>query len=638
VDIVVDDEELPRERALSARTDVALVEPPEPLEPVAPASNVHPLTNGKRKSKGRVAVDSPTEIHWLAPGSDALTLAEPGIANPGLLGEMLVARGLVSREQLDHALAEQVASGRRLGTQLVELGAISERDLVTTVAEQMGTSVADLRLSVPHADAVARFPEELARRYEVVPVSVTEAGLEIAVADIMSDELQAAIETAVGCPVTAVLAPPSEIQRAIDQAYLALDGVEQQVRAFEDFASSRQRAEPEHALVVDEQAPVVQVVTMLLTQAVRDRASDIHIEPQDGSVRVRFRVDGVLRDITSVPDTMAAALISRLKVMADMNIVERRRPQDGQIQTSVDGRPLDIRVATTSTIWGEKAVLRLLDKTRSLRSLRTLGMRSDEADKFSQLITAPFGMVICAGPTGSGKTTTLYAALTEINSPERNITTIEDPVEYVIPSINQIQVNAQAGITFADGLKSILRQDPDVILVGEVRDVETARIAVQSALTGHLVLSSLHATDAATALQRLRDMGIEPFLITSAVTAVISQRLVRRICEACKEPFEPAPADRMFFEQSIGRTKDQYWHGKGCNICSHTGFQDRVGVYELLMVTDAIKQLVVGDAGYEELRNMAIKEGMHTLRDEVLRLIDEDVTTIAEAIRTVYVR
>jgi len=619
VNIVVDDGETPRKRSRSARTDVALQ---------------HPAPNGNGHSPpGDVG-----EIHWFASGADVVSPLAPRAGNPGLLGEMLVARGLVSREQLDLALAEQVGSGKRLGTQLVELGAVSERDLVATVAEQTGASVAQLRLTAPMADAVARFPEELARQYEVVPVRVTETGLEIAVADVLSDELCAAIETAIGCPVTAVLAPPSEIRRAIDQAYLALDGVEQQVRAFEDFASTRPRNESQTELVVDDHAPVVQVVTMLLTQAVRDRASDIHIEPQDGSVRVRFRVDGVLRDVTSVPDSMASALISRLKVMADMNIVERRRPQDGQIQTIVDDRPLDIRVATTSTIWGEKAVLRLLDKTRTLRSLRDLGMRPDEAKKFSQLISAPFGMVICAGPTGSGKTTTLYAALTEINSPERNITTIEDPVEYVIPSINQIQVNAQAGITFANGLKSILRQDPDVILVGEVRDAETARIAVQSALTGHLVLSSLHATDAATALQRLRDMGIEPFLITSAVTAVMSQRLVRRICQSCKEPFEPAPADRTFFEQSIGRVKEQYWHGAGCNICSHTGFQDRIGVYELLLVTDPIKQLVVGDAGYEELRDMAISEGMRTLRDEVLRLIDEDVTTIAEAIRTVYVR
>jgi type IV pilus assembly protein PilB len=520
----------------------------------------------------------------------------------------------------------------------VELGALSERQLVETLAEQLGLPVADLRLHLPDPAAVARFPENLARTFEVVPVRLTETGIEVAVADILSDDARAAIESGAGCSISAVLAPPSEIRRAIDQAYLALDGVEQQVRAFEDFASSRPRNEAQSQIVVDDRAPVVQVVTLLLTQAVRDRASDIHIEPQDGFVRVRFRVDGVLRETTTVPGSMGDALISRIKVMADMNIVERRRSQDGQIQTMVDDRPLDIRVATTSTIWGEKAVLRLLDKTRSLRALGQLGMTPAVSADFSRLVTSPFGMIICAGPTGSGKTTTLYAALTEINDPERNITTIEDPVEYVLPSINQIQVNQQAGITFADGLKSILRQDPDVILVGEIRDVETARIAVQSALTGHLVLSSLHATDSATAFQRFRDMGIEPFLLTSSVIAIEAQRLVRRICSACRQPYEPTPAERAFFEERSGRVKETFWHGTGCNICMHTGYAERVGVYELMRVTDHIREAVVADAGADDLRAIAVSEGMSTLTDEALRLIEQDVTTVAEAIRSIYVR
>ncbi|MEX0663701.1 MAG: ATPase, T2SS/T4P/T4SS family [Acidimicrobiia bacterium] len=593
------------------------------------------------KRTAAATVDAP--IHWTAAGGsldDVMPVhARTGVpGSTSLLGERLISRGLIAREQLDHALAEQVASGKRLGTQLVELGSINERQLIETLAEQQDLKVADLRLTVPEPAAVVRFPEALARGFEVVPVRQTAEGLEIAVAEVISAETRTAIEAGTGCPISVVLAPPSEIRRAIDQAYLALDGVEQQVRAFEDFASSRPRVEAQTQIVVDDHAPVVQVVTLLLTQAVRDRASDIHIEPQDGSVRVRFRIDGVLRDVTTVPAAMADALISRIKVMADMNIVERRRSQDGQIQTMVDDRPLDIRVATTATIWGEKAVLRLLDKTRSLRALGQLGMTPETAAEFSRLVSSPFGMVICAGPTGSGKTTTLYAALTEINDPERNITTIEDPVEYVLPSINQIQVNKQAGITFADGLKSILRQDPDVILVGEIRDVETARIAVQSALTGHLVLSSLHATDAATALQRFRDMGIESFLITSSVIAIEAQRLVRRICQSCKQQYEPTPAERTFFEQSTGRVKEQYWHGTGCNICSHSGYIDRIGVYELMRVSDAIRELVVDNASHEDLRAMAVAEGMTTLRDEVLRLIEQDVTTVAEAIRSVFVR
>jgi type IV pilus assembly protein PilB len=378
-------------------------------------------------------------------------------------------------------------------------------------------------------------------------------------------------------------------------------------------------------------------VLLLLTQAVRDRASDVHIEPQDDMVRVRFRIDGVLREVVELPSSMAQSLISRLKVMADMNIVERRRSQDGQISTEIDGRPLDIRVSTISTVFGEKAVLRLLDKTRNLKTLRELGMSAATSAAMEELVTSPFGMVVCAGPTGSGKTTSLYAALKSIDVPARNITTIEDPVEYVVPTINQIQVNNQAGVTFADGLRTILRQDPDVILVGEIRDVETARIAVQSALTGHLVLSSVHATDSATSLQRFRDMGIEPFLLTSSVLAVLSQRLVRRICPHCRTEDDPTPSERLFYEQASGHPKDVFWHGAGCNLCSQTGYSHRIGVYELLRVTEPIRALLMAGAGSEAIKAQAVSEGMRTLQDEVLRLVAEDVTTIEEAARTVFV-
>jgi type IV pilus assembly protein PilB len=390
-------------------------------------------------------------------------------------------------------------------------------------------------------------------------------------------------------------------------------------------------------MTVDEGAPVAQVVTRVLTEAVRERASDVHVEPQDESLRVRFRVDGALHDAIHLPRTMAQALVSRIKIMADMNIVERRRAQDGQLEVTVDGRTLDVRVSTMATIWGEKVVMRLLDKNRSLLELGRLGMAADTREEFSRLIRAPFGMVLCAGPTGSGKTTTLYAALNQIADAERNITTIEDPVEYVFPSINQIQINEQADITFAGGLKAILRQDPDVILVGEIRDVETARIAVQSALTGHLVLSSLHATDASSALHRFLDMGIESFLVSSSVIGVVAQRLVRRICSSCREPYTPNDDELAFYEEWGGKPKDEFTHGAGCNFCAHTGYVDRVGVYELMRVTPAVKQLIVSHADHDELRELAVAEGMRTLRDEALRVIEEDVTTINEVLRSVYI-
>jgi type IV pilus assembly protein PilB len=340
--------------------------------------------------------------------------------------------------------------------------------------------------------------------------------------------------------------------------------------------------------------------------------------------------------VLALPANIGPAVVSRIKVLADMNIVERRRPQDGQIEMEVDGRALDIRVATTATIWGEKAVLRLLDKSRSLYRLDELGMDERTHELFSRQIRSPFGMVICAGPTGSGKTTTLYAALAEINRSELNIMTVEDPVEYILPSINQIQIQDHAGVSFATGLKSILRQDPDVILVGEMRDAETARIGIQSALTGHLVLTSLHATDAATALQRFLDMGIEPFLVASSVLGVVGQRLVRRICRFCKVPYEPTPEELRFYKDAGGPPKFGFWHGEGCNFCFRTGHEDRIGIYELLRISDEMRSLIMRRAPHDEIRTLATSQGMRTLLDGGVRFIEQDVTTISEVVRSVF--
>jgi type IV pilus assembly protein PilB len=321
-----------------------------------------------------------------------------------------------------------------------------------------------------------------------------------------------------------------------------------------------------------------------------------------------------------------------------MNIVERRRPQDGQFSTTVDGREVDVRVATVSTVFGEKLVMRLLDKRRSTIGLSELGMPKDTHEMYSQMVRSPFGMVICAGPTGAGKTTTLYASLMEINDIGKNVTTIEDPVEYVFPGINQVQTNEQAGLTFATGLRALLRQDPDVILVGEIRDADTARIAVQSALTGHFVLSSLHGTDAAAALHRLLDMGIEAFLIASSVMGVIGQRLLRRICDSCKQPYEPNSEEMALFQHHLPNSKKNlFFHGAGCNDCSQTGYRDRIGVYELLKISPAIRQLVVEHATTERVRQCAIDEGMRPMIAEAVNLVEADITTVAEVIRTLYV-
>jgi len=557
------------------------------------------------------------------------------------LGDLLVNNRKVSAKQVAEALLQQSASGKPLGRLLVDIGALDERDLAGTLAEQMGLALVDLSQETPEPEAVQAVPESLARSHILVPMMKLDGTLVVAVAE-PSPGLVEQLGAAAGMPVTMVVAPASEIKRAIDASYRALTDIEGFVTAFQQAESGRSKpsaraeAATAAATAATEDAPIVQLVNKILTQALRDRASDVHIEPQDDRVRVRFRIDGALHDVIALPMDMAPALVSRIKIMAGMNIVERRRPQDGQLQVSIDGREVDVRVATVGVHWGEKTVMRILDKSRSLFKLGDLGMPRDTHEMFSRLIRAPFGMVICAGPTGSGKTTTLYAALSEVNDSARNIMTIEDPVEYVFPSINQIQTNEQAGLTFASGLKSILRQDPDVILVGESRDVDTARIAVQSALTGHFVLSSLHATDAVAALHRFLDMGIESFLIASSVLAVVGQRLVRRICESCRASYKPTEEELAFYSEAGGKPKRAWYAGEGCNLCAGTGYQDRIGVYELLKITPEIKRLIVGWATQDELRRMAVSQGMRTLQDEALTLIENNVTTISEVVRAIY--
>jgi type IV pilus assembly protein PilB len=553
------------------------------------------------------------------------------------LGELLVGAQLISHAQLAEALLQQSSSGKRIGALLVELGAVNERDLARMLSQQLDIPLIDLSHREISPEAIALLPESMARAHHAIPVSVDEDGVVVAVAD-PSMELAQILANTTGKAVHLAIAPQSDVLRAINGAYRALGQIQRHVEAFEQVEAPRRTAEP---VVITqemaEDAPVVQVVNLILTQAFRDRASDVHIEPQGDRVRVRYRIDGALHDaIDPLPGSMAPAITSRIKIMAGMNIVERRRPQDGQISMQIDGKPTDIRVSTVATIWGESCVMRVLDKSRSLFRLAELGMPRDTHDQFTRLIKAPFGMVISAGPTGSGKTTTLYAALSEIDEPHRNIMTIEDPVEYVFPTINQIQTHEQAGVTFSTGLRSILRQDPDVILVGEIRDVDTARVAVQSALTGHFVLSSLHATDCAAALHRFLDMGIESFLIASSVLAVVSQRLVRRICPSCKEAYRPKDEELAFYEESGGSPKSTFAHGVGCNFCAGTGYRERIGVYELMRITPEIRRLIVGWATQEELQRMAINQGMRTLRQEALNLIASDVTTISEVVRSIY--
>ncbi len=485
----------------------------------------------------------------------------------------------------------------------------------------------------PTPEALALVAADIAREHRFLPLSVTDGIAVVVAADPSDDGARAAIARLAVTRVEIHRADRADVEHGLNVHYRIVSADDEQVRQF--WAEASPQTSTTVAAVAD--APIIQLVNRIITQAHRDRSSDIHIEPTDGRLRVRYRVDGALREVLSLPLTVGPELVSRLKVMADMDIVERRRPQDGQFQTTVDGHGLDVRVATGATIWGETAVLRLLDKSRSLKALADLGMPDETRARYLSIIHRPYGMIVCSGPTGAGKTTTLYATLAEINRDELNVMTIEDPVEYVFPAANQMQINLQADITFASGLKTILRQDPDVILVGEIRDHETARIAVQSSLTGHLVMSSIHATDATSALYRFVDMGIEPFLVATSLVGVVGQRLVRRVCTSCADTYVPSDAEMSDYAALGGPTKTEFVRGGGCEHCAGTGFRGRIAVYEVMEVTEEIGQLVVARTTPHEVREAAVAQGMRPMRVEAAHLIANNLTTIDEVHRNVFI-
>ena len=551
------------------------------------------------------------------------------------LGDVLLSDQSVLPEQLAEALNLQQESGRQLGAILVEQGLLDTRKLTRALATQLGLPTIDLRTVRPTSEALAYVSEEMARQLRIVPLELRDDALDVAIADGSSAVVREALSRLKVEHVNIYLATPEDVLTCLNTYYRVLSDSDHQVKQFWDSAAARREIEIETGAT--DEAPIIQLVNKIVTQALRDRASDIHIEPTDGRIRIRYRIDGALREVLSLPDTTGPELVSRIKIMADMDIVERRRPQDGQFETVIDGSGVDVRVATGATIWGETAVLRLLDKSRSMKHLSELGMPSDTYERYLTIVKKPYGMILCSGPTGSGKTTTLYATLAEISRSELNVMTIEDPVEYVFPAVNQMQINLQADVTFAGGLKSILRQDPDVILVGEIRDEETARIAIQSALTGHVVMSSLHATDATSALHRLIDMGIEPFLMASSLVGVVGQRLVRKICPSCVIVYKPTLEERKLYDHFGGTKKLKFVHGVGCNYCSNTGYRERVGVYEVLAVTDEIRQLIMASAAPQEIRELAVAQGMRTMSHEAMALVASDITTIDEVIHNVYV-
>jgi type IV pilus assembly protein PilB len=553
------------------------------------------------------------------------------------LGALLIEEGLLTEAQLDAALAEQSRSGKPLGRLLIEHGTISETELVRTLARQVGLEFVDLSDWTIDGSVASLVSESLARRYQAIPIGWEDGKLVVAMADPSNVFAVDDIRALAGADVRSVVATASQILETIEQLYRVDGEVGELMQAATDEADDEVDLSSLSEVVED--APIVKFVNLLVNQAVNDRASDIHVEPTETDLRIRFRIDGVLHEVMRSPRSIQAGVISRLKVMADINIAERRLPQDGRITMRINGRSIDLRVATLPTVYGEKVVMRILDKGQAVLRLEDLGFLPEALARFETSYRKPYGTILVTGPTGSGKSTTLYATLNLLNEPHRNIITVEDPVEYRLPGINQVQIHPKAGLTFAGALRSILRADPDILLVGEIRDKETAIIGIEAALTGHLVLSTLHTNDAASTPMRLIEMGVEPFLVTSALDAVVAQRLARKLCDKCREPYQPTEAELIAAVWPLDDLHNGEWptlyRAVGCTACGRTGYRGRFGVHEVMLLSEEIERLIIERRSTEDIQKMAITQGMLSLREDGLRKVGMGWTSLEEIFRVV---
>jgi len=552
------------------------------------------------------------------------------------LGDLLVQDGVITPEQLDQALAHQQVTKQRLGQALVSTRAITEATLVATLAAQVGLGFVDLSEHPVDPSAVARVPAALCRRSSLLPVGLDDQRrLVVAMADpgdvVALDDLR----SITGLEVVPVVATREDLAAAVERFCRADADLDDLTTAISADVDPQEDLSLVAAAVED--APIVRYVNLLIDQAITDRASDIHIEPGEHELRVRFRIDGVLHEVMRSPRSVQSGVTSRLKIMADIDIAERRRPQDGRLSVLHSGRKIDLRVATLPTVWGEKVVMRILDNSTASLDLADLGFSDVNHARYATSYRKPYGMVLVTGPTGSGKSTTLYATLNIVSRPEINVITVEDPVEYRLPGINQVQVNPKAGLTFAGALRSILRSDPDVVLLGEIRDAETATIAVEAALTGHLVLSTLHTNDAPSAITRLTEMGIEPFLVGSALDCVLAQRLARRLCGRCKEPYQPD--ERLLatagFPHVPGELLPVLHRPVGCSACARTGYKGRLALHEVMTVTEGVERLAVEHASASDIARLAVSEGMGRLRDDGWAKVRAGLTSVEEILRVV---
>lgn len=552
------------------------------------------------------------------------------------LGDLLLNIGLISQAQLEQALELQKGSKERLGTVLIQNGFITEHQLIEALEMQLGVEFIDLsKVTIP-AEMAQVLSKNIAKKHGVVPVKVDRDTLYLAMSDPLNFVAIEEVRTATRKKVVPMIATAE----AIDRAVMTLYGNEGAARAIEEMKREMREADAPGVYTtttVDDSvqaAPTVRLVNSIIERAVVERASDIHLEPNEGELRVRMRIDGLMRNILTVPKNLQASVISRLKVMGAMNIAERKVPQDGRANVTVKHRDIDLRMSTLPTIFGEKFVIRLLDKDAQLLDKEAIGLTGQDLEKYEALLASQSGVVLIVGPTGSGKSSTMYTMMRQLNTEQVNLVTLEDPVEYHIDGINQVQINEKTGMTFSGGLRAILRQDPDIIAVGEIRDGETAEIAMRAAITGHMVLSTIHTSNAAAAIDRLLDIGVEPYLIAGAVRGIISQRLVRRICPNCKQEYTPSPEelDVLGLETGGGHT---YYRGKGCPMCFNTGYRGRIGVFEILTIDRTLRRGISDRLDREQLRALIAQSGFVSLADNCRRLVLEGVTTIEEAARTI---
>ncbi len=555
------------------------------------------------------------------------------------IGQLLVEAGLITGEQLKRVKELQSNEGDKIERILLSQRLVTPQQLAFFTSLQLGVPFVNLKKEGVQSQAVALIPETTARKYNVIPVDVIDGTVVVAMEDPTDIQVIEDLATLTRKRIEPVLSTSQDIQEMIDLNYRAGGEIEEQLSQIPTRyrrAGVGERGGTRVSAEIIAQAPVVRAIDLLIKQSVRDRASDIHIEPQDDRLRIRYRIDGILHDVMTLPLSVHPPLISRMKIMAGLNIAERRRPQDGQITFDMGDREVDIRVATSNTVYGEMAVLRILDKTFAFLPLSEIGFLPEVLERYLQMVRTPFGMILISGPTGSGKTTTQYATVNQLDAVGRNIITIEDPVEYRFANINQMPVNPAAGLTFATGLRASMRLDPDVILVGEIRDAETAQIATQASLTGHLVLSSVHANDSVGVVFRMIDLGVEPFLIAQAVIGVVSQRMVRRICPYCSRLIEVSPEEQSAYEEELNEKRSQFLVGAGCNFCAGTGYLGRNGVFEVMVMSELIRRMILSGAGADDLREQARKEGMKSLWHDGMLKVKEGVTTPYEVIRNVF--